>query len=115
MTRSFKLLNIILLLSGLSISCSQLPQPEMKSQNISEKAILVRQTAQVVREDFSVASDPNIQLFVREVRVNNVNSDRDPFFCYMEVVQAELLRLMSKFLVIRLPKTLLKLDIQFIS
>lgn len=76
MTRSFQVLSTLLLLGSLSVGCTQTSQPQTMPQ--TSTAPTTQQTAtQVTREDFSVSSDPNIQLFVREVKPTG-NSNRTP-------------------------------------
>jgi pimeloyl-ACP methyl ester carboxylesterase len=63
-----------LLLSSFSLGCTQTTHSQTMSQTPS---VLQQTAAQVTREDFSVTSDPNIQLFVRAVKPT-ANRDRTP-------------------------------------
>lgn len=74
MIQSLSVLNTVLLLGSLSIGCTQ----TSGSQTTPQTSPAPQQIAtQVTREDFSVTSDPNIQLFVRAVKPT-ANSTRNP-------------------------------------
>ncbi|GAP98003.1 alpha/beta fold hydrolase [Leptolyngbya sp. NIES-2104] len=76
MTRSVQVLSTLLLLGSLFVGCTQTSQPQTMPQTSTTPT--TQQTAtQVTREDFSVSSDPNIQLFVREVKPTG-NTDLTP-------------------------------------